>query len=261
MTDPLLAAYDAEVRTAELTTAEPGTTLDRDAPVTRILGARRGFVVGPPDLGVTGPSLDALIDRQVRFFASRGEAFEWKTRAYDRPADLPDRLLAAGFAPEETETVLIAPVSAISPSAAPSADVTIREATGEADLRRIAHLSATVFGSDEAAVARDLIARAREDNEGTTVHVVAESAGRLVSAARLELVGGTTFAGLWGGATLPDFRGRGLYRALVAHRAATAHTRGARYLQVDALPPSRPILQRLGFTAVTTTTPYVWTSA
>ncbi|MEV4598250.1 GNAT family N-acetyltransferase [Amycolatopsis sp. NPDC049253] len=260
MTDPLLAAYDAEVRTAELTTAEPGTTLDRDTPVTRILGARRGFVVGPPDLGVTGPALDALIRRQVRFFASRGEAFEWKTRAYDRPADLPGRLIAAGFAPEETETVLIAPLDAISSSAPPPADVTIREATGEADLRRIAHLSATVFGSDEAAVARDLLARAREDH-GTTVHVVAESAGRVVSAARLELLAGTTFAGLWGGATLPDFRGRGLYRALVAHRAATARTRGARYLQVDALPPSRPILQRLGFTPVTTTTPYVWTPA
>ncbi|MFF4591890.1 GNAT family N-acetyltransferase [Amycolatopsis sp. NPDC001319] len=260
MTDPLLAAYDAEVRTAELTTPEPGTTLDRDAPVTRILGARRGFVAGPPDLGVAGASLDALIARQVRFFAARGEAFEWKTRAHDRPADLPDRLLAAGFAPEETETVLIAPLDAISPSAPPPPDVTIREASGEADLRRIAHLSATVFGSDEAATVRDLLARARADH-GTTVHVVAESAGHFVSAARLELVGGTTFAGLWGGATLPSFRGRGLYRALVAHRAATARTRGARYLQVDALPPSRPILQRLGFTAVTTTTPYVWTPA
>jgi hypothetical protein len=34
---------------------------------------------------------------------------------------------------------------------------------------------------------------------------------------------------------------------------------GARYLQVDASDDSRPILQRLGLVAVTTTTPYVWT--
>jgi hypothetical protein len=31
-----------------------------------------------------------------------------------------------------------------------------------------------------------------------------------------------------------------------------------RYLYVDASPDSRPILERLGFVVVTTTTPYVW---
>jgi hypothetical protein len=31
-----------------------------------------------------------------------------------------------------------------------------------------------------------------------------------------------------------------------------------RFLQVDASDNSRPILQRLGFVALTTTTPYVW---
>jgi hypothetical protein len=34
---------------------------------------------------------------------------------------------------------------------------------------------------------------------------------------------------------------------------------GYRYLQVDASDDSSPILQRLGFVAVTTTTPYVFT--
>jgi hypothetical protein len=33
---------------------------------------------------------------------------------------------------------------------------------------------------------------------------------------------------------------------------------GIRYLQVDASPDSRPILERLGFLALTTTTPYIW---
>jgi hypothetical protein len=32
-----------------------------------------------------------------------------------------------------------------------------------------------------------------------------------------------------------------------------------KYLQVDASEDSRPILEGLGFVAVTTTTPYVWT--
>ncbi|MFF2455131.1 GNAT family N-acetyltransferase, partial [Isoptericola sp. NPDC058082] len=69
---------------------------------------------------------------------------------------------------------------------------------------------------------------------------------------------GTEFAGLWGGSTLSAWRGRGIYRALVAARAHIAAVRGVRYLQVDASGDSAPILRRLGFHAVTTTTPYVW---
>ena len=41
--------------------------------------------------------------------------------------------------------------------------------------------------------------------------------------------------------------------------ATIARERGIRYLQVDASDDSRPILERLGFLALTTTTPYVWT--
>jgi hypothetical protein len=42
------------------------------------------------------------------------------------------------------------------------------------------------------------------------------------------------------------------------HRKVT-WARGVRYLQVDASDDSAPILRRLGFRAVTTTTPYIWT--
>jgi GNAT superfamily N-acetyltransferase len=89
--------------------------------------------------------------------------------------------------------------------------------------------------------------------------VVAMAADEPVAAARIEFVPGTDFAGLWGGGTVPEWRGRGIFRALVAYRASLAAERGYRYLQVDALPTSRPILERLGFAAVARTTPYVFT--
>ena len=89
--------------------------------------------------------------------------------------------------------------------------------------------------------------------------VVAMAGDEPVSAARVEFIPGTDFAGLWGGGTVPAWRGRGIFRALVAYRAGLAAARGYRYLQVDALPASRPILQRLGFNPVAATTPYVWT--
>jgi hypothetical protein len=47
----------------------------------------------------------------------------------------------------------------------------------------------------------------------------------------------------------------------VARRARMAAERGYRYLQVDALPTSQPILTRLGFAALARTTPYIWEPA
>jgi predicted acetyltransferase len=63
---------------------------------------------------------------------------------------------------------------------------------------------------------------------------------------------------LLGGATLPDWRGRGLYRAMVAARAREAAARGVPLLHVDASPASAPILRRCGFHEITTSTHYQW---
>jgi hypothetical protein len=49
----------------------------------------------------------ALIARQRDYFAGRGQAVAWQTRAHDEPADLTARLRAAGFVPGEERAVLI----------------------------------------------------------------------------------------------------------------------------------------------------------
>lgn len=111
--------------------------------------------------------------------------------------------------------------------------------------------------ADWRARAEALIARLRADD---AVELwIAVSEGAVVSAGRLEPVAGTAFAGLWGGATRPEWRGRGIYRALTAARARSALDRGFRYLQSDSTEFSRPILERSGLVKVSTTTPYVWT--
>ena len=92
---------------------------------------------------------------------------------------------------------------------------------------------------------------------GKAVAVVAYVEGEPVSGGRVDFEDGVDFAGLYGGITLPEFRGRGLYRATVAKRAELARERGYRWLYSDALPTSRPILERLGFVPLTTTTPFV----
>lgn len=88
--------------------------------------------------------------------------------------------------------------------------------------------------------------------------VVAEAGDEMVCAGWGRYIDGSGFATLWGGSTLPDRRERGIYRAVVVYRARLAAARGSTYLQVDASGDSRPILERLGFVAVATTTPYVF---
>ena len=138
--------------------------------------------------------------------------------------------------------------------------ITLRRATARGDFERIAALQTEVWGDDHAWLADDLESSVGEAGDDVVI-IVAEAGDRLVSSARLEFQPGTDFAGLWGGSTLAEWRARGIYRALVAERARLAAERGVRYLQVDASDDSLPILLRLGFEAVTTTTPYVWTPA
>jgi GNAT superfamily N-acetyltransferase len=95
----------------------------------------------------------------------------------------------------------------------------------------------------------------------TAAAVVALAGQTAVAAGRMEFHPGTDFASLWGGGTFPAWRGRGVFRSLVAYRAALASARGFRYLQVDATPDSRPILQRLGFVELATTTPFTHPSS
>lgn len=110
-------------------------------------------------------------------------------------------------------------------------------------------------GGNHAAIGRAILSGLVRQ-PSTVGAVVATADGMAVSAGRVEFYEGTDFAGLWGGGTLPGWRGRRIFRSLVAHRVALAKDRGFRYLQVDASLDSRPILQRLGFVELATTTPY-----
>ncbi len=250
----LLALYDDQLRGA----AEADDGTERDGPIYRRHYAFRGFVSYRNLDGYRGDALDELISRQVAHFAARGEPFEWKTRGHDEPADLTDRLLRQGFVPQERETVVVGDAEAMATEPVLPAGVSLRMVTAEPDLRLIAELESVVWREDWSWLATDLIERVSESPDDIEIFV-AEAGDEVVSAAWLVAKPGTDFAGLWGGSTLAAWRGRGIYRALVARRAQSAVRRGVRYLQVDASDDSRPILERLGFVAVTTTTPYIWT--
>lgn len=254
----LLSAYDAQLRAHVHDRLPDRVRVERDGPLLRVVGFGGRGMVEYHDLGrLDGDELDELIARQVRIFAERGESFEWKLHGHDRPADLPGRLGAAGLVPEDVETVLIAPVSTLAIEASVPDGLVVREVSEPFDLERIAQMEQAIWGEDHGWVVDSLAEEQAADPDGLRIFV-AEAGDVVVCAGWVRFPSGTEFATLWGGGTLPAWRGRGIYRALVAHRAMLAAERGRRYLEVDASDESRPILERLGFVAVTTTTPYVW---
>jgi GNAT superfamily N-acetyltransferase len=194
-----------------------------------------GLFVGDGWAGVLRRPPDGDVERIVARMRELPGHVEWKYYSHDGP-ELRERLLAAGLEPEDEETVVVADAASIPP---PPPDVELRLVTDE-----FVDLAADVFGR-------------RFDLPERAVAVVAVADGKAVSGGRVDFEEDVEFAGLFGGITLPEFRGRGLYRATVAKRAELARERGYRWLYVDALPTSRPILERLGFVAITTTAPFV----
>ena len=133
----------------------------------------------------------------------------------------------------------------------------LRRVTSEPDIRALSAMQEEVFGGGFAREMADALLRRLGFGDGMELWV-AEADGEIVSSGRLEPVPATEFAGIWGGATRPEWRGRGIYRALTAARARSALVLGKRLIHSDSTEASRPILERAGLVKVSTTTPYLW---
>ncbi|MBV6699259.1 GNAT family N-acetyltransferase [Kitasatospora aureofaciens] len=252
--DDVLALFDRQLR-RDVRPDSPGARVERDGDVVRQVGTDHDWN-GIVWSDVSTTTADEAIAAQVRYFTALGREFEWKAYAHDRPGDLGRRLEAAGFTAGPEEAVMVAPVQDLPTDVALPEGIHLRAVTDPAGVDLLADVHEQAFGTSSARLRQRLLDQLAEGSE-TASMVVAMAGDMPVCAARMELCPGTDFAGLWGGGTVAAWRGRGIYRALIAHRARIAAELGYRYLQVDASDQSRPILQRLGFTVLSTTTPYV----
>jgi ribosomal protein S18 acetylase RimI-like enzyme len=254
----LLAAYDEQLRTDAET---PGAvSLTRHGPLRLVtFAAGRGFVTyrdlgGLDAEGIRGLVREALAHYQADPGIGR---VEWKTRGHDHAPGLHDALIEHGFVQEEPESIMIGEARRLAVDVPLPEGVTLRRVTTEPDVRAMSAMQDEVFGDPTSREMAEALLRRLSLDDGMQLWV-AEAGGEMVSAGRLEPVDGTDFAGIWGGATRPEWRGRGIYRALTAARAQAALGMGKKLIHSDSTEFSRPILERSGLVKVSTTTPYQW---
>lgn len=242
-TGEILELYDRfERREAECI----GCRREVSGTLTRLVGVEPGapdFVVHSK---LSERDADAAIEAELAYFRGLGRDFEWKLYSYDRPADLKERLARHGFRIGGDEALMALELDALPPRLRGLGGHDVRKVVDERGIEDFAAVDAEAWPARGKAWMEALAATLRSSPARVSAWV-AYVEGRPVGAARVEFPPRSPFAGVWGGATLEPYRGRGIYSALLAARAAEAIARGYRFLAIDAGPMSRPIVGRLGF--------------
>jgi hypothetical protein len=258
--EEILVLYDREMR-GEVPLPGFDARYERIGTILRLVGpspaAHDNYIVFSR---LEAATADEEIRRQISDFASLGHSFEWKLHAHDTPADLAARLLRHGLTPDSSETVMVRDLDDRAPD---------RPAAGVSDIRRIdrpAQLSDLVavqdatWGEDHSWYGEMLAGELAAD-PGQIEILVAYEGARPVATSLLRLHRGTRFGSIWGAATLPGCRRRGVYTALVGRHASTARAAGASLMIADANAESRPVLERVGFRALVGVQGFVWQCA
>lgn len=191
--------------------------------------------------------VDEVLEEARSLLRARGRArTQWEIGSRAQPDGLIDLLLARGLRRDD-EPYAVALVLSEEPPPAPRG-VQARPVRTFEEFAAASEVQWKAFGMnpDELAERRAEL-RERWKSRAAVIHA-AWIDDRLVGA-------GTSSAtpyglALFGGATLPEARGRGAYRALIRARWEHATASGTPALLTQAGAMSRPILDRLGFRQV-----------
>jgi GNAT superfamily N-acetyltransferase len=200
-----------------------------------------------------------IIESEIEYFTKLKRSFEWKVYGHDQPADLLERLRQRGFKIGAEEALMMLDLRAL-PAAllAPfPLGVTVRPVGNERDVESFLQLEAEIWG--RSSTIGDFLRFNLSDPPRRDLAFVAYLHEKPIGMGRVTASSQSQFGGLWGGSVLNEFRGRGIYRALLSARIKRAQEiESVRYLRVDALPTSRPILEKYGFNRVGSTWPATW---
>lgn len=201
-------------------------------------------------------SINELIEREVAYFTAINQPFEWKVYGTDLPKDIGKKLLAKGFIKEDVESLLVCDIRNYQVNLITPNGVECQKATSKQMFREYLDIQNTEFPLD---VDEKINQHWREykDDKNCTIYVVYLQ-GSPVASARINFTPDSMFAGIWAGTTLKEHRGKGYYQILLNYRINEAKQRGRQYIAIDALPTSRPIVEKNGFKFITSITPYIY---
>ena len=259
--DALFAAYQEQLRGNVPDRLPAGMHAERDGPVVRTVGSRRGGLVAYRDLGgLEGARLDELIRRQVRVFAraanrSSGRRTRTTCRAISRTVCVPPGSCRSRRRRCSSRPSARSPASRLRRWASCCA----RSPTAHG-LARIAALETHIWAAGSRAGSRRRSARGARSTRTRSAQSVAEARGELVCAAWLRVAQGTSFAQAARRRHADGVaRPRGLPRARRVPRRPRGRAAAATTCRWMRSAASRPILERLGFSAIASTQPFRWT--
>ena len=200
---------------------------------------------------------DAAISAQIARFQGIPQDFEWKAYDYDPPKDLIDRLRRQGFEIGDPEALLVLDLTAEPEALDRPVPPSVVRITDPGEVAAVVALENAVWETDHHDLGERLKRDLQERPEMASIYISYQEQ-KPASAAWIYFHAGSSFASLWGGSTLPQFRNQGHYSLLLAARAQEARDRGFSLLTVDASPMSQPILEKHGFQYLATSTPCKW---
>ncbi|WP_257352057.1 GNAT family N-acetyltransferase [Pseudalkalibacillus decolorationis] len=230
----------------------PGWNREAVGSVIRHVSADSGLILYSE---LTEKDVDIAIDEQIQYFKRLGKPFKWKWFDYDTPGNLKERLKKKGFEGRDPVSLMINPLSTENSLLHKKVSSIIRTISTAKEIDDIISLQNLIWDVDFSGLGN----RLKSDKAETPnlLHIYAAYVNdKPVSAAWMYLDAGTSFGSLWGGSTLPEYRGQGIYTDLLAIRAQKAWEMGYTLLTVDATKMSEPILEKRGFQKLGITIPY-----
>src|SRR5690606_30069550 len=205
-----------------------------------------GFILAS---NVNERSARDVIRNELSYFGNLKQGFEWKVYSYDKPDNLTEILKQEGFTIDDPEALMVMKLTDSHPFLINIDLQAVKEITDEQGIQDLIVLEEAIWNGSHKELGERLL-RDKQDNPDSLYIYGFYEDGRLVSAAWMYLENNSSFASLWGGSTLPQYRGNGYYSKLLAVRAQKAYEKGYSFLTVDASPMSRPILEKAGFSCL-----------
>lgn len=248
-----LQRYQDQIRKRRLSESL-GCEIVQNDKLIRYAGSGTGFQQNYVAYANLEADTDQKIDEQFDFFSSRDRSWMWTVYDTDSVPDLGLRLEKRGMKVKSVEHLLTLELDRMDFS--PSGEFEISRVETAEQLPQLDELFRLVW-DDAFPWVRQVVSNAVINSTVNFEVYLLKKNGKHLSAGWMRLHENTDFASLWGGMTLPEHRGEGLYSEVAKVRCLRAKEKGFKTIWVTTWPSSRNALKSLGFQEQTKITNYV----